>query len=180
MVTIKTLVVGYFCLISRVAESPSISGIRTSISIKSGRKREQSAIASRPLAASPITSMWGSSASMSRRPSRARSWSSTMASRVVGLDPLLEAISAPILTFLYKGDDRDHNAHSGADARSALDLEFAAERADPLPHPSQTNPFTGSAFSGCRGRIKPSPEILDFKTDLMPPAFKFDAYPPAL
>jgi hypothetical protein len=83
MVTIKTLTKGYLCLTSRVAASPSISGIRTSINSKSGCSREHSRRASRPLAASPTTSISGSSRSMSLRPSRARSWSSIMASRVL-------------------------------------------------------------------------------------------------
>jgi hypothetical protein len=54
-------------LISLVAARPSISGIRTSMRIISGCKREHSKSACRPLAASPTTSRSYSSARMFRR-----------------------------------------------------------------------------------------------------------------
>src|ERR687898_535598 len=51
MVSIMTLISGYLCLISFVAARPSMTGIRTSMRIRFGLKRQHCERACRPLAA---------------------------------------------------------------------------------------------------------------------------------
>jgi len=103
MVSIITLISGYLCLICFVAVRPSITGIRTSMRIRSSLKREHSESACRPLAASPTISMSGSLESMFWRLCLVSSWSSTMAKRV-GPPTYSGEISVP--TYLYAPDER--------------------------------------------------------------------------
>src|SRR5712692_8616492 len=77
----RMAVSGRSSLMARVAASPSRSGMRMSISTRSGRSWRDSATASWPVAASPTTSRSGSGASMVRSPSRASSWSSAITTR---------------------------------------------------------------------------------------------------
>ena len=67
----------------RVASSPSSSGIRMSIRITLGPRRVALSIASRPLLASPTTSMSGSCASSMRKPARTIDWSSATRTLIV-------------------------------------------------------------------------------------------------
>ncbi len=60
-----------------------MTGIRTSISITSGRSLAASATASAPLPASPTTSMSGSPASNIVNPLRTSAWSSATTTRIV-------------------------------------------------------------------------------------------------
>src|SRR5215210_335803 len=176
MVTIMTMIFGNFCLIRRVAASPSIPGIRTSISTMSGRKWEQRVSASCPLAASPTTSISGSSASMSWSPSRARRWSSTMATRA-NLRPSSGGISASMSILLCSSRQRKHGDHGSSGARLAVDLEPAAEYAGPFTHPGQPYPLSRSTGGDRHGRIKPLAEIPNLKVDLVSLAPQFDTYP---
>jgi len=68
MVTMRTLMPGCSRLIWRVAVIPSISGIRTSISTRSGSRRRHISMASWPVDASPTTSIPGSLPSRLRNP----------------------------------------------------------------------------------------------------------------
>jgi hypothetical protein len=101
MVSIMTLISGYLCLISFVASNPSMTGIRTSMRIRSSLKREPSESACLPLAASPTISMSGSSESMFWRLSLVSSWSSTMAKRV---GPRTSSGEISVPTSLYTPD----------------------------------------------------------------------------
>ncbi len=70
-------------LLRAVASSPSSSGMRTSIkTARRDRCARAASRASRPLAASPTTSMSPSASSIIRRPSRTRSWSSASTTRI--------------------------------------------------------------------------------------------------
>src|SRR5437879_7655422 len=75
---------GCSCLSTRVAARPSRSGMCTSISTTSGCSWRQTVSASWPLAASPTISAFLSQARILRSPARARSWSSTITTRVGG------------------------------------------------------------------------------------------------
>ena len=70
MVRITTLGNGPVATIRRVASSPSMSGIWTSISTMSGLRQRTSSTAAAPSAASPTTSMSGSASRMRRIPER--------------------------------------------------------------------------------------------------------------
>src|SRR5262245_29260485 len=68
--------------ITSVASSPSISGIRMSMSTTSGRSRRTSSTASCPFAASPTTSMSSHERSSTTKPLRTSAWSSATATRI--------------------------------------------------------------------------------------------------
>jgi hypothetical protein len=70
MVSTRTATSGATLLISAVALNPSVSGIARSMMITSGLLITAALIASRPVAASPISSMLGYSANSARSPSR--------------------------------------------------------------------------------------------------------------
>ena len=67
---------------SRVASSPSIPGIRMSISTTSGWWAAAAASAASPLAASPTTVMPSAVSRMTQNPERTSSWSSTTSTRI--------------------------------------------------------------------------------------------------
>src|SRR5215208_866069 len=127
-----TLISGYLCLTSFVAARPSMTGIRTSMRIRSGLKREHSKSACRPLAASPTISMSGSSESMFWRLSLVSSWSSTIAKRV-GPPTYSGEISVPtsLLTFFDDEEASESVTALGAAADSVsylYDLEAGPRR----------------------------------------------------
>ena len=69
-------------MISRVASSPSIPGIRMSISTTSGPCAAACDTAAAPLAASPTTVMPSAASRMTQNPARTSSWSSTTSTRI--------------------------------------------------------------------------------------------------
>lgn len=71
--------------ISRVASMPFSSGMRMSIRTTSGDSSRTFATASRPLTASPATSMSGIAFSRTEKPSRTIIWSSAISTRIVML-----------------------------------------------------------------------------------------------
>ena len=74
---------GFAARISRVAWSPSTSGIRMSISTTFGSKRAAFSTASRPSPASATTSMSSSPPSSIRKPARTMDWSSATSTRML-------------------------------------------------------------------------------------------------
>jgi hypothetical protein len=72
MVRTSTATSGAARLISAVAMNPSVSGMARSMMITSGLSITAALIASRPVAASPISSMFGYMANSARSPSRFR------------------------------------------------------------------------------------------------------------
>ena len=105
----------------RVASTPSMTGIRISMTITSGRVRAAAAIASRPLAASPTTSMSSSPVSTMRKPVRTSSWSSTSSTRML---------------MARRRARRQAGHHAEALVRRLGD-ERPAQHRDPLAHPDQ-------------------------------------------
>ena len=77
VVSMTTFGAGALPVSSRVASSPSIPGIRMSISTTSGRQPTAAASAASPLAASPTTVMSSAVSRMTQNPERTSSWSST-------------------------------------------------------------------------------------------------------
>ncbi len=73
--------------ISRVASMPLSSGMRMSIRTTSGSSAATWRTASRPLTASPTTSMSGIAPSSTENPSRTIIWSSAISTRT-GRDPV--------------------------------------------------------------------------------------------
>ena len=80
---------------SRVAWSPSSTGMRTSIRITSGLARRASATASAPSAASPATVMPGWAVSSAPNPSRTIAWSSAIRQLITPAAPPPAASRAP-------------------------------------------------------------------------------------
>jgi hypothetical protein len=74
-------------LISWVARMPSTSGILMSIKTTSARPLRVNATASRPLAASPATSMSGTESMSSRKVARSSAWSSASRIRIGTMPP---------------------------------------------------------------------------------------------
>src|SRR5262249_6148958 len=126
------------------------SGMRMSSSARSGSSWRARLSASRPVAASPTTSMPGSPASMLRRPARASSWSSammtragparrapgtlaTMYARSLRLPRRRAAAAVPLI---------DRQGHLGDDvaaaSRPGMDAEAAAQQRDALSHALQS------------------------------------------
>jgi hypothetical protein len=70
-----------------VAVSPSMPGIRTSISTTSGLTRSARASAAAPSAASPTTHRSGSASTMAAKPARTTGWSSTTITRMTTVPP---------------------------------------------------------------------------------------------
>ena len=93
VVTMTTRASGVAATIRRVASSPSIPGIWTSISTTSGVRQRTSSTAAAPSAASPTTSMSGSASRISRSPERTIAWSSARTTRITRSLP-----SSPALT----------------------------------------------------------------------------------
>src|SRR3989442_11164681 len=132
---------GISSLIARVATRPSTSGIRMSISTRSGCSWRDSSTASRPVAASPTTSRSGSGSSIVLSPSRASSWSSAMMTRP-GRGPggsvsdLSGGISLPHSSCLHEW----HFSNDlGALARLTHHDAAAAQERDTLLHAQQAD-----------------------------------------
>src|SRR6266540_4218566 len=141
-----------------VAATPSMVGMRRSISTTSGRSRATRATASAPVAASPTISNSVCPASMPRSPSRTTGWSSAITGRIGkdagvahagkavtvragrasgGAGPGRHALGRPGDAARLLGVDRQLDDQGGAGAGGALDHQRAAEAVDPLAHGGQ-------------------------------------------
>src|SRR5215211_2731347 len=171
VVTIKTLACGHRSLIARVAANPSILGMRTSMSTRSGHSFRQNSRASSPSAASPTISRSGSLASIDRIPSLARAWSSAISTRAGELFTFM-TVFLPI-----RLRQRDLRHHGGASAGLAADLKLAAEQRDPLPHAGEPHPLPRAAHSRCRARVEPAPVVPNLQAYALPAPYQRDLGP---
>src|SRR5919112_2831562 len=179
MVTIRTLVWGRLCLISRVAASPSIPGMRTSIKTRSGCKREHTSTASLPSSASPTTSRPSSRASMPLKPWRTRPWSSAITIRAGASRPSgwisLPLIAAPSRIALPRQRDLRH--HHSAGPGFARDLKAAPEQRDPLLHAGEADPLARVGLLPCPLRGEPAPPVADLEAEGLAVAPERDVHP---
>src|SRR3990172_9061067 len=116
------------------AASPSISGMEMSMTITSGVRLRASSTASRPLEASPTTSMSGSMSRRARSPERSTAWSSARRTRIFSVIGALPA-AAP--------RQRSLNRDARAPAHGRLNLHRSADEGEPLLHAEQAE--AGSA-----------------------------------
>jgi hypothetical protein len=84
MVSTSSLSVGKRSRNKRASWMPLASGMRMSVTTRSGCNSAASSSASRTLAASPTTRMCGVACRRMRTPSRSKGWSSTSSTRIVG------------------------------------------------------------------------------------------------
>ena len=142
-----------------VASSPSISGIRMSISTTSGWYLSAAATAAAPSAASATTSM-PAEPRISRKPPRTSVWSSAMTTRGASSSPGATLTSAqprwPAIPATrpprvprrrgfpaprgFRGFQRDLGLHAPAAARPRAGVELPAVDGQPLPEPDQPAP----------------------------------------
>src|SRR5919112_328899 len=178
MVTTKTIVLGWLCLISRVAESPSIPGMRTSIRMRSGRKREHASTASRPSSASPTTSRPSSRASMPLKPWRTRPWSSAITMRA-GPDRPSVRFSLPLIaapSHIALTRQRDLRHHRRACPGFARDLKAAPEQRDPLLHAGEADPLSRLGLSLPAVGGEPAPPVADLEAKRLAASPERDAH----
>src|SRR5213080_3118978 len=122
LVNTITRAFGSFCRSSRIAPTPSSTGMTRSIRITSGVSSSASVIACRPSSASPTTSIPSCSSRNVRNPSRTTAWSSTSNTRI-------------------DSATRGHlQLDLGSAARRGVDLEPPAEAARPLLHRREPEP----------------------------------------
>src|SRR5712691_11852973 len=177
MVMRMTSVAGHSCLMLRHVASPSISGMRTSIRARSGCKRRQSASASRPFFASPITSTPRRPASIVRRPALASSWSSAITNRAgPGLrwgSELLLMIQAS----LTRVQNRHLGYQQGAGAELAGNQEMSAEQFQSLLHSAHPHTFTRAEFAEQSARLEAGAPVLHLQANARLPALQREPYP---
>src|SRR5215217_4157389 len=152
MVTITTPTCGISSLMRRVASRPSITGILTSMRIRSGSSSRQTERASLPSLASATTRMSSSEESTVLKPSLTRAWSSAIRTRAGSVRVSLLPISLPSLTVGEYGRYLRH--HFGAFAWLAADFQVAAEQGHPLAHAGEPQAFAGPASIGGLLRVE--------------------------
>ena len=129
---------------SRAAVSPSVPGIRMSISTTSGRRSRASRTAAAPSSASPATVMSGADDSRARNPARTSAWSSASSTSITASGAARRA-----------GHEWEVAAHPEPALRPGSRGQRPAERAGPLAHPRQ-------AVAGRRrGRRVGAPVVVD-------------------
>src|SRR5215203_2751412 len=131
---ISTLTKGCSAFMARVASKPSISGMRTSISTRSGFRRRHNSTTFRPLDASPTTSISSSKPSICLMPSLTNSWSSAM--RIcAGVFRVPDSLSPFVVCLPFSGSRERELRHYGRPKPwFATDLEAAVEQCDPVAH----------------------------------------------
>src|ERR687894_836024 len=191
MVSMSTLTRGKRRFIDRVAASPSMRGIRTSMSTRSGRSRRHSSSASCPSAASPTILRSGSPESMTLMPDLTKSWSSTITSRAGPPPPsgllsgtptsqgtLLETDGNPSLIRVVPRQ-RDLGYYQRADAGSALNLKPAIEERYPFLHAAEPHPLARSPAAGRRG-IETLAPVPDAESHTSLQSVEGHAHPPSV
>ena len=119
----------------RVASSPSISGMRMSITTTSGFSARTCSSACAPVAASPTTSMSSRESSSARNPARTIGWSSASTTLVGVIDRLTAA-------------QRKHGVDAPATFLAGADVEAAAEGRSTFEHAAETK--AGFDARACR------------------------------
>src|SRR5690606_3684298 len=130
----------------RVAASPSVPGIRMSMSTTSARRSRASRTASAPSEASPTTSMSGSESTSTRKALRSSAWSSASRTRIVIRAPAARWSRAAVLGRGRAGLDGKDRMDAEAAAVAGTGGEGAAQGGDALAHAEQ-------AVSAAGGRV---------------------------
>src|SRR5215216_2244516 len=174
MVTIRTPTPGCSRLMWRVAVVPSIPGIRTSISTRSGSRRRQISMASTPFDASPTTSSPGSLLSRLRNPRRRRWWSSTRMSRFVAFIGDLSSCMIGVLPCRWQFNLR---LYRRTGPRLAMEFEPPAEQGYPLAHAGKADPLTGTVTPRRLIRLEAASFVPDQQANRVSRAVERHAYP---
>src|SRR3990172_8084436 len=148
-----------FCRISRVASRPPSFGIAISMRTTSGFNLPVISMASRPISASPITSIPPCVSIIARIPSRTRAWSSAM--------------STVILCMGLQGAYRNDFVHGEVDmdgssfTRIGLYRKSSSEVFDPLPHAEQSKTLHAVILVGleCLVYVESYAGVGDIKVD---------------
>src|SRR3990172_596936 len=135
------------------AASPSISGMEMSMTMTSGVRLRASSTASRPLEASPTTSISGSMSRRARSPERSTAWSSARRTRIFSVTVALPA-AAP----RQRGLHRD----TRAPARSRLNSHPSSDEGQPPLPPEQAEPGAAGTLRGLH--VEPAAVVLDDET----------------
>src|SRR3954463_2611429 len=148
--------------------------MRMSISTTSGRSSRQRLRASWPVEASPTILMKGSADKISRRPARARSWSSTM--MTLALFSATDILSSTT-TLRRCHRQRQVDKDQGSLAWLAPQLEPTAEQGDSLSHPVDADLLARGGGTK-RTRVEALPPVPDPQAyrPLISP--QLDAQPP--
>src|SRR5690606_26551344 len=149
--------------ISRIADTPSIPGIRRSMRTTSGSSAAALSTASLPSAASPTTSKASSLANIPRKPSRTTGWSSTRSRRIGA-----SGIS-------HHPHDRQGHRDGGPSAGGGLHLEASVELFDACLH----RPQPVAAVLRCVRREPPT-VVADVDGDDVPDVREGDPHPGSL
>src|ERR687893_178166 len=144
MVTIITLVWGISALMRLVASSPSMTGILTSMSTRSGASSRQAWRACRPLWASATTSRPSSPERMVLRPYLTRAWSSAIRRRAVCDRAAASLFPIPLPPLTVYLDQRYLRHHFGAFSGLTVHFQVAAQQGHPLTHARETQALAGS------------------------------------
>src|SRR5881296_2685161 len=150
MLSARTRAQGAEREIRRVASIPFNSGIATSMTTTFGVNCSASSTASRPLPASPTTSMSGCESSISRNPWRTIAWSSANKIRV----------------FFCMGLTFNRNAHFDQDPllARATKLQYPSGAPRSRAHPDHSHPFLSAPVPV----VQPAAIVRDGKTDIVP------------
>src|SRR3990172_3227816 len=135
------------------AASPSISGMEMSMTMTSGVRLRANSTASRPLEASPTTSMSGSMSRRARSPERSTAWSSARRTRIFSVTGALPA-AAPRQWGLHRD--------TGAPAQSRLNSHPSADEGQPPLHAEEAEPGAAGAPRGLH--VEPAAIVLDDET----------------
>src|SRR5215212_6256851 len=157
---------GWVSLILRVAVMPSISGIRTSIRMRSGTRRRHISMAWRPFDASPTTSRPGSPLSRLLKPLLRMWWSSARTSRFV---------SSFIILFLPGLRQFDLGLYGGATSRLAVEFEPPAQQGYPLAHARQANLLAAAVRARRPFRHETASLVADQQPDRVPRTVQYHA-----
>src|SRR5215210_2786616 len=170
----RTPTPGCSCLMWRVAVMPSISGMRTSISTRSGSRFRQISMASRPFDASPTTSSPGSLLSRLLNPRRRRWWSSTRMSRFV---PVTGGLSSCMIGILHGRWQFNFRLYRRTGSRLAVEFEPPAEQGYPLAHAGEADLLARTVTLRRLIGLEAASLVPDQEANRSPGAVERHAYP---
>src|ERR671910_989904 len=143
---------GCSALILRVAVMPSISGMRTSIRMRSGRRRRHISMASMPFDASPITSRSDSPLKRLLKPLLSRWWSSARMSRL-------------LLSIVIRLRQLDLGFYGSAPSRLAVESELTAQQGYPLAHAREADLLAAAVYVRRPVETEAAPLVPDQEPD---------------
>src|SRR5450759_990182 len=153
-VSMMTLTAGSCSRMRRVASTPSITGISTSITTRSGTSACAFSTASRPFSASPTTTMSSRSATSEAIAPRKRGWSSTSRMRIGSFSGIFHLyVGWPWMRSL-----RDTCNDTRSAPRGGVDGKATVQEDHPFTHGEEPEPVA----VGQRGaRVEAVPVVLD-------------------